>query len=342
MPSLIRFVDRRKELEALRALAERGSPSVFYLYGPEGCGKTRLMKEFIRVFDGAGLYIDSLEEDKLSEALLLSPKVRGALEAVSGLVKGYSGPLGAWLSTRIQSLLERISLKATLRGERVVIIVDDVSRALGVERLESYIKWLYELLGRLSEYFEASSVTVIATTSEGYSLERVLRHSYNIASLLWNLNRKGYEELAYQLNPPRGDVVEESWMLTGGNPRRLIEIARLFNWNIREWLKALESSLTGFASKVRYLGLAKEIMEIVDDPDIIYYEPSRRRYEAYRILLEDNLVMYTKTPTLASWSSGHLESLKPDKDLGVGAYYSWQIPAYKAILGKLLGHSTPI
>ena len=50
----VRFVDRVDELGALLGLAERGSGVPVYLYGPGGCGKTRLLREFARRLSGRG------------------------------------------------------------------------------------------------------------------------------------------------------------------------------------------------------------------------------------------------------------------------------------------------
>ncbi|RLE83654.1 MAG: hypothetical protein DRJ67_11815, partial [Thermoprotei archaeon] len=41
-----RFVDRIEELEFLEELSIKGFYPVLYIYGPEGCGKTRLLREF--------------------------------------------------------------------------------------------------------------------------------------------------------------------------------------------------------------------------------------------------------------------------------------------------------
>ena len=40
MAKSVPFVDREKELRVLENLALRGSETVLYIYGPEGCGKT--------------------------------------------------------------------------------------------------------------------------------------------------------------------------------------------------------------------------------------------------------------------------------------------------------------
>ncbi len=332
-----RFVDRVWELRALERLAERGSPVVVYIYGPEGCGKTRLLREFISRFDGVGVYVDALEERSPERAVVLSPTVKSAWELVRSLVEQAVGSVGRWVCTRLSTLVQRVATRIRLRGERVVIAVDDVTRALGVDETERYVKWLYELIGWIAGEYEPESILVIATTSEGYSLDRVVRHTYNTPNLLWNLDEDGFRELVDQLNPPRKSAREELWRLTGGNPRAAIEVAMLYGWDSRAWMLKLEEELRRIASLVRARGLVGEVLQLVEDPDALEEKPSPRLLEAYRLLVEHNLFMYTGISLLASWAGeGAPRRLEACPELGVGRYYSWQMPVYRSVLASLL------
>ena len=53
--------------------------------------------------------------------------------------------------------------------------------------------------------------------------------------------------------------------------------------------------------------------------------------EAERILLRHNLIIYKAISTIAR------EDVKPDKEIGIGEYYAWQIPLYRDVLKKILG-----
>jgi len=48
----VRFINRVEELEALRRFSSEFRPVPLYIYGAEGCGKTRLLKEFVERLHG--------------------------------------------------------------------------------------------------------------------------------------------------------------------------------------------------------------------------------------------------------------------------------------------------
>jgi len=66
-----RFVDRERELEALREWCSRSRVTPLYIYGPEGSGKTRLLKEFtlrLKEYlggDSIAVYINALEGESV-------------------------------------------------------------------------------------------------------------------------------------------------------------------------------------------------------------------------------------------------------------------------------------
>ncbi|RLF20312.1 MAG: hypothetical protein DRM97_07775 [Thermoprotei archaeon] len=333
-----KFINRELEIEALRKLAYRDFSNVLYIYGPEGCGKTRLLREFINEFDGIGIYIDALERENMESAILLSPLARKAKDMLITLAEQVTGPVGRWLCTEILSLVERISLKVQLQDRGLVIMVDDVTRALGLDEIEHYIKWLYELRWRIAKEYRPKFVLIIATTSEGYSLSRVIRHTYNVANLLWNLNRDASIKLMLQLDPPSMHAIDSVWRLTGGNPRRIIEIATIFQWDIERWLTKLELELRSLVRIIKAEQLVHEVMQLIEDPDILDRQPTHKLERAYRILLESNLMMYSGLMLLSSWIEEDKSKwkLKADEELGIGEYYAWQIPAYKQVLCRLL------
>ena len=71
----------------------------------------------------------------------------------------------------------------------MIIAIDDVVRAVGLEQIDRYVKWLYELLWRVREECSLRAVSFVVTTSESASLDTVSRHRHAEIKLLWNLGR---------------------------------------------------------------------------------------------------------------------------------------------------------
>ena len=334
MVYIVPFVDRSEELRALGKLSSRGLTKPLYLYGPEGCGKTRLLKEFISLFNGVGIYVDALEEEDIELALGFS-KILGSLTPfIKELVSGYTGSIGRILAEKISDILGRVLTKLGLKGSRVVVVVDDVVRAIGIDRVEWYVKWLYELVWKIMDKYDVDSILVVVTTSEGSSLDIVMRHTHSHIKLLWNLDEEGFRELALKLKPPSINTIQDAWDATGGNPRALIELAMDYDWNLNKWLNTLKHRLLGVVEKTRHKGLTKELEMVVEDIDSIYQNPSKKMLELRKLLIEENLVLNKYMETLAG------RELATNKDLGIGKYYAWQLPAYKEILKEILVGNT--
>ena len=330
-----KFVDRELELKALTELSRKGSPLVEFIYGPEGCGKTRLLKEFTKKFNdlatnGVIVYVDALEERRLEEALLLSPRITKIKDTLETIAETTIGPIGKLLAQEVLTILDRIAEKYSLRDKHVVIIVDDIVRAIGIDNLERYIKWLLENIYKISNKYKPKSVLMIATTSEGYSLDRVSRHRWASISLIWNLDKKAFIELTRQLNPPNEEVVERAWRTTGGNPRTLIEIAIKYEWDIDSWLKSVMESLAPIAREIVAKDLTSELLKIIENPDNVWHEASREMEELYRLLIDKNLLIYKWRTTIDN------RRVPKDLDLGIGEYYAWQIPVHRRALEQLL------
>ncbi len=331
------FVDRRVELQALAEWCSRQRATPLYMYGPEGCGKTRLLREFTRRArsilggDAVVVYIDALEASDVRRAILSVPSIPFSL--VSGLVSAASPsePIGKILSTTLSLLLDRLA--ETLYGRRLrdkllVLIVDDVVKAIGVDRVEWYVKHLYELMWRMREEYEPRAVNFIVSTSEGKSLRLVHRHRHAHTALLWNLDRRGFEELIEKLGPPEGIDTEGLWRLLGGNPAKLLELAYNYEWGVERMLAAYSDRLLDVVRRVQREGLSNLLTSAIDDPDVLADGDSRvERLE--EILVEANLV--TRLGLLLDGGR-----LRPDPELGVGRHYAWQTPLYRRVLAHLL------
>ncbi len=325
-----KFVNRVKELQSLNRLVQKGSTLPIYLYGPEGCGKTRLLKEFTKSLRNViAIYIDALESENIQKALLTTPSDILS-DLVKELIKEVTKPIGSWLSERLWALIKRLKTKLRIKDKPLVIVVDDITRAIGFDRVEWYVKWLYETIKKLYEEYQPSSILIVATTSEGQSLELILRHTYATVRLIWNLDYKAFKELALQFNPPSEDLIEEAWLYTGGNPRILIEISQDYNWRIQEWFKNLTFKLTSIARQIKSKSLQEQAKYLIEDPDNVEEKASMKMEEAYKLLVEHNLFIYKGMLTL------HGEEVVENLELGIGRHYAWQIPAYKMALSELI------
>jgi len=321
-----RFVDRVVEFRVLEELCSRVVALPIFLYGPEGCGKSRLFREFVARFDGVGVYVDALERTRVDRALFFSPVVSELREFVRVIAGAVSGSVGVYLADRVFDLVSRVGVRRCIEGERVVVVVDDVVRAIGVDQVEWYVKWLYESIRKFVEEFHPRGLVVVATTSEGVSRRLVSRHRHAVVYLLWNLDYDSFYELARELGAPSREVVDRVWEFVGGNPGRLVEIASVFRWDVSSWIELLRGRLFEVFRIVRSEDLVGELLRVIEDPDVFIHEASPRFEKLLSILEEYNLVIYKYCMLLSR------EYLRPCPELGVGKYYAWQLPAYRVVL----------
>jgi len=174
------------------------------------------------------------------------------------------------LSLALSRLISEVAKRIIFKDRHLVIVVDDVTRALGLEGIDIYVKNLLNLLEESLSTYEVSTALIIAMTSEGLSKDLPSRHTHASLVMMWNLLEKPFSELAYQLSPPNNEIVEHAWYLTNGNPRMLIELASGFNRDLATWLKSnYESKIKGTTT-----ALSKEVIEeITNDLDTLINYP---------------------------------------------------------------------
>ncbi len=338
-----RFVNREEELSALRSYCSSFRSLPLYIYGPEGCGKTRLLREFVKKFNeffgenSIAIYIDAMEERDIKRALLasISKEVKLfeiGLDVVKDLVQ-TGVPLGQALSRSISYLIDKVAeklYKGSLRDKYVLVVVDDVARAIGLDRIEWYVKWLYELMWKIASEYKPKAINIIATTSEGTSRKLVGRHSHAGIELIWNLDKKAFKELFYELDPPNNISFNDIWRLLGGNPRKLIELAKRFDWNIEAMISDYTKRMHSIVTLIIKEGLRRELELVLEDIDSINEVMSKEMRKLEELLEENNLILYKYMTTITR------KEVSRDPEIGIGKYYAWQTPLYREVIEKII------
>jgi len=120
---------------------------------------------------------------------------------------------------------------------------------------------------KISEEYKPKAVNFIATTSEGISRRLVARHRHATIYLIWNLDKSGFEELFYELNPPSYTNFNDVWSLFGGDLSKLIELAWLWRWDIDTMIRYYRDILRELVIELMRKDLVKELELILEDID---------------------------------------------------------------------------
>ncbi len=320
-----RFIDRISELNELMKFAERGFYPVLYLYGPEGCGKTRLLKELYNRIRGheefVVVYVDAQSTESVERAIYAPSEV---LQLVVDAAKDLAGAPGRVVALALLQAMKKLR-KIFLHNKHVVVLVDDVAKPLGFDTLEMYAKNMLNLVEELLST-GARSVLALATTSEGISRNLLARHNYISITQIWNLDRGSFSELLNELGAP-DHVGEEAWFALGGNPRLALAL-KAREWKLvkleEDFYRSVRASLEVVARRFR-----KELQAVVEDIDIVLDYPELRIH-----LLEANLITPIDRPCI-----GYTPPV--DYDLGIGRYYAWQVPLYRELVRRYLKEHGP-
>ncbi|ABO08722.1 hypothetical protein Pcal_1298 [Pyrobaculum calidifontis JCM 11548] len=342
------FVGRAAELEAIRRYNARQVYLPIFVFGPEGCGKSRLFKEAVRRFrewypDGVAVLVDT-RKSELAEAVIATAPVdvkKLAKQLAKAMFRSLSqithfGEFFAIMATSIPKYVKTKDVK------RIFIVVDEVTTTF--VNVEAYAKSMESTMnvGRPEELKDVI-VNFFAPTSEGYARDLLSRHNYVDQRYIWNLPRRDFEELYYrarELYPGQAPPFDEVWRLYGGNPRGLEELAKL-GWDVEEHLKLLmdKKEMRRVAKLLRERGLAELAVKVIEDVDYLYLGEERGLGDLRELLIKENLVMDLPRGIPLGGESIVKSPFEPppiDKDLGVGQYYAWQMPAYKELLRKAL------
>jgi len=322
--TVVTFSNRIEELKKLLNLARRGHAFPVVVFGPEGCGKTALLKQLVLLLKEEGIevvYVDTLEEN-IDRAILASPELKEALVSLSEAVMG---PLGKTLAYAAIAVVSKILSK--VKSENLVIIVDEVFQAVGLDNAAIYIKKALNLLEYPPDL--RKRILIILTTSEGISRKEVARHGWADIKEIWNLSFTGLKELYDQLPEPKPDY-SQVWRITGGNPR-ILKQYYIRDWSVENLIKWL---IVERGLEIEIAKIVKEhgktlLIEGLEDPDLLLND-----YQLYLKLEKLNLIVDLHD---RSYSEGWIGAPPPkNPELGVGNKIAWQTPLHKEAVQKII------
>jgi hypothetical protein len=146
---------------------------------------------------------------------------------------------------------------------------------------------------------------------------------------MWNMSRKGFEEL-YEKIPGLKPEFEDIWKLTGGNPDMLSKLYQA-EWNVNRIIDELIKSKEFTSSFIEKWKSWLE--EAVKDPDILWR--ANVPDELVRELIAKNLIvhnMYDRDP----WFWIDEPPLEKDLDLGIGKHIAWQTPLHREAVKRVI------
>jgi hypothetical protein len=319
----VEFCDRERAIRQVEEFAERGTWHPVVVFGPEGCGKTAWLKqatETLREMGYEAIYVDPMRRD-----FVVRTDVK---ELVEKFAKAASEAIGVAQLKLATLAIDAVKwLVSMWRRGKVAVLVDDAFQAIGPDKAAMYVKALLGLVEYPPEGYER--IVAIAATSEGLSRREIGRHRWATIRPMWNMSKKGFEELYEKLPGPKPDF-EEAWRLTGGNPEMLAKLYEA-KWKadavVAELVRAKELTKDFIKKWSSYL------KRVVEDPQSLWEEdfPDGLREE----LIAKNLIVYNiydRDPWF--W----IDEPPPEKDLelGIGKDVAWQTPLHREAVRRAI------
>lgn len=326
----VEFVNRDRAVRQVSGIAEKGTRFPLVVYGPEGCGKTALLRQagVILVEHGYSVvYVDPLAET-VGDALHYTGSLRDIVKEVLGL---FPEPYSRLVDAAIKIIGEAMK---RLRRPRVALLLDDLFQAVGLGAAERYVKALLNLIEYPPGDYE--NIVVMVSSSEGVTRKSIGKHNWATLRILWNMDREGFAELYDKVPGPKPGY-EEAWRLAGGNPRYLGKLYEA-NWDPAPVIDEIART-RGLGALARTLDKGEQelLRAMLSDPDTLFErldEPEAQKLAEK--LVELNIIVELWDRNEWSW----IDTPPPEKDpvLGIGRHYAWQTPLHREAVRRALGH----
>jgi energy-coupling factor transporter ATP-binding protein EcfA2 len=319
----IEFTDRNRGVEQVYELAEKGTRLPIVVFGPEGCGKSAWLKQVAEVLKENKFNV--IYTDVVHGEYVAHTDVREVVDKLSEVVADVTGYSPIKLANTIIYLAKQ--LIGRWRKRKIALLIDEVFQAIGLDKVEVYVKSLLNIIEYPPESYE--NIVIIVATSEGLSRWRIGRHLWAEIKPVWNMSRRGFEEL-YERIPGSKPDFSDAWRLCGGNPRVLGVLYQL-KWDIDKTLIDLAKGRRLEPSFIHKWG--KWLGEAVEDPDALWSTEAPQ--DLVNELIARNLITYDLYPRdYRFW----IDEPPPEKDLemGVGRYVAWQTPLHREAVRKAL------
>ncbi|MEM1637570.1 MAG: ATP-binding protein [Pyrobaculum sp.] len=328
----VEFVDRETAIRQFEELAEEGTRFPIVIYGPEGCGKSALLKQAVEVLKERGYsvtYVSPLarEEERLLYTEDLKDFVKEIVREAARRLPNPLNDVSALIDIAVEALYRVVKRG---RNRKIAVLADDVFQAIGLDKAEQLVKSFLNMIEYPSVRYE--KIVIVVASSEGVTRRKVGRHSWALIRAMWNMPREGFRRL-YDLLPGEKPPFDEVWRWTGGNPRYL-ELLHKAGWDAEKVVKDLAAE-RGVGDLVGSLPEGREVLrKALDDPDVLLEEMSRAETLVNR-LIELNLVArITEYREEYLW----VDTPPPERDfeLGIGKYYAWQTPLHREAVRRAL------
>jgi hypothetical protein len=194
----VEFTDRDRAIEQVIDLGEKGTWRPIVIYGPEGCGKSALLKQATAILRDLGykvFYLNPL--GYVFDADVSFPDIKRAfLEFVrEALAENALGRI-AW------AVFDFVNKVLSVRRGEIAVIADDVFQVIGVDKAAAYVKGLLNMVEHPQYNYE--NMVILVATSEGLSREEIGRHRWADIMPTWNMPRDNmhYREQQFWIDEP--------------------------------------------------------------------------------------------------------------------------------------------